>query len=105
MIVDRAHVFIGSLNMDPLNTEMGLIVDSPELAETVREFFDTATQPNNAFHVVPRGQQGSSYGAMHMQWLSTRNGVDVSDQSEPGATMTRRIEVLIFRILPIEGLL
>ncbi len=109
MIVDRAHVFIGSLNMDPrsklLNTEMGLIVDSPELAEAVREFFDTATQPNNAFHVVLRGQQGSSYGAMHMQWLSTRNGVDVSDQSEPGATMTRRIEVLIFRILPIEGLL
>ncbi|HET7063811.1 MAG TPA: phospholipase D family protein, partial [Rudaea sp.] len=46
LVVDREHVFIGSLNMDQrsklLNTEMGVIIDSAPLAQAVREYFDTA---------------------------------------------------------------
>ena len=109
MVVDRAHVFVGSLNMDPrsklLNTEMGLIVDSPELAEAVKQFFDTAIQPNNAFHVVLLEKQGATSGVTHMQWLSNDNGIGISRSNEPGATKARRIEVFVLRILPIEGLL
>jgi len=109
MIVARVHVFIGSLNMaprpKPLNAEMVLIVDLPELAEAVREFFDIATQTHNAFHVILRKKQGSSSEAVYLQWLSTWNGVDVNDRSESDATMAGRIEVIVLRALPIDGLL
>ncbi len=37
LIVDRRKIFVGSLNLDPrsidINTEMGLLIDSPELGE------------------------------------------------------------------------
>ena len=56
MIVDRRMVFVGSMNLDPrsrkLNTEMGVIVDCPELAASLSKYFDSATAPENAFHVV-----------------------------------------------------
>jgi putative cardiolipin synthase len=43
--VDGAKVFVGSFNFDPrsarLNTEMGLIIESPELARRLHEWFDT----------------------------------------------------------------
>ena len=49
IVVDSRDVFIGSMNMDErsklLNTEMGIIVDCPPLAEAVERFFDTATEP------------------------------------------------------------
>lgn len=42
VIVDRERVFLGSMNFDPrsrdLNTEFGLLIDSPELAEEIRSF-------------------------------------------------------------------
>jgi putative cardiolipin synthase len=41
-IVDREIVFLGSMNFDPrsrdLNTEFGLLIHSPELAEEIRSF-------------------------------------------------------------------
>jgi putative cardiolipin synthase len=41
MVVDRQRAFIGSMNLDPrseiLNSEMGVIVDSPPLAEKLAE--------------------------------------------------------------------
>lgn len=41
LVIDRRRVFIGSFNFDPRsvlwNTEVGVLVDSPELAEQVRE--------------------------------------------------------------------
>ena len=44
VVVDRSVVFIGSMNFDPrskaLNTEMGLIIQSPELAEQVLHLMD-----------------------------------------------------------------
>ena len=43
-IVDREIVFLGSMNFDPrsrdLNTEFGLLIQSPELAEEIRSFIE-----------------------------------------------------------------
>jgi len=43
-VFDRSTVFIGSMNFDPrstsLNTEMGLLIRSPELAEQVLQLMD-----------------------------------------------------------------
>jgi putative cardiolipin synthase len=44
MVVDRRHVVIGSYNLDPrsadINTELALLIDSPEFGARVGEFLD-----------------------------------------------------------------
>ena len=88
-----------------LNTEMGVIIDSAELAQAVRGFFDTAIQPGNAFHVVLQGAPGSKSAGVQMAWLWSDDGNAKSDHSDPDASRQRRLEVLIMGLLPIEGLL
>ena len=48
-IVDRELAFVGSMNLDPrsrhLNTELGVVIESPELASKLVEIFDEAFQP------------------------------------------------------------
>ena len=107
IVVDRQQVFIGSMNMDArsklLNTEMGLIVDCPPLAAAVTEFFDTATLPASAWHVVLKAD-GSAHGGV-MQWQASDAGKLVSYDHDPGATISRRIEVEMLKLLPLESLL
>jgi len=107
IVVDRQLVFIGSMNMDErsklLNTEMGIIVDSPPLADAVTQFFTTATLPTNAYHVVLVGK-GSPY-AGKMQWQASDNGKPVVYSHDPGTTVGQRLKVKLFKLLPIEGLL
>jgi putative cardiolipin synthase len=44
MVIDEQYVFIGSANIDPrsknLNTEIGIMVDSKELAGLKKELFN-----------------------------------------------------------------
>lgn len=106
-VVDRHYVFIGSMNMDQrsklLNTEMGVVVDSPELAKAIAEFFQTATLPANAYHVVLGAADGSHASEMH--WRTTTDGKDIDEDSEPDTTLRRRAKVLLMKLLPIDGLL
>ena len=107
VVVDRQQVFIGSMNMDArsklLNTEMGIIVDSPPLAAAVTRFFDTATLPDNAYHVVLKAN-GSAHGGA-MQWQASDNGKPLSYDHDPGATTSRRVEAQLLKLLPLESLL
>lgn len=107
VVVDGHSVFIGSLNMDQrsksLNTEMGVIIDSPKLAEAVAQFFSTATSADSAFHVtLEKPQSGPS---SRLEWSWTEAGKQLEDFVDPGVTPQRRAEVALLRLLPIEGLL
>jgi putative cardiolipin synthase len=55
IIVDRQFVYVGSLNLDPrsiyLNTEFGLIIESPDFAEAVANEFETGLLPENSWQV------------------------------------------------------
>src|SRR5581483_2897856 len=55
-VFDRAAVFVGSMNLDQrsvrLNTEMGLIIESDQLADTIGARFDGLASPDNAYEVV-----------------------------------------------------
>ncbi len=55
-VVDRRYVFVGSMNLDPrsanINTEMGVIVDSPELAEDLAAVILRDMHGDNAWHVT-----------------------------------------------------
>lgn len=105
LVVDRAAVFIGSMNMDPrsklLNTEMGVIVDSPELAAAVADFFRGATMPETAYSV----RLGGSNGSGAIIWSSTVNGETKTFSTEPGATVGRQLEATLVGLLPLEQLL
>ncbi|MEP5569421.1 MAG: phospholipase D family protein [Halioglobus sp.] len=54
-VADRRYVFIGSMNLDPrsraINTEMGAMVDSPELAEDLAKILERNMSGDNAWHV------------------------------------------------------
>ena len=56
IVIDRQFTFVGSLNLDPrsiyLNTEMGLIIDSPNLAAGVVAEFEEELRPENSWQVL-----------------------------------------------------
>jgi len=107
IVVDRQQVFIGSMNMDPrsklLNTEMGIIVDSPPLAQAVQRFFDTARSPANSYRVTLVGKGLPHAG--RMQWHTSDDGKPVTYTHDPGAAMKRRVEVDLLKWLPIQSML
>ena len=99
--IDSNRVFVGSFNFDPrsakINTEMGLVIDTPALAQELRAFFDTQL-PLLAYEVrlTDKG---------NLQWIErTPEGEKIHD-SEPGASALRRAGVGFMSILPIEWLL
>ncbi|HEY8098871.1 MAG TPA: phospholipase D family protein, partial [Methylobacter sp.] len=55
-VFDRQKLFIGSLNFDQrsmhLNTEIGLIIDSPALAQQIAARFEAMVQPVNVYKVA-----------------------------------------------------
>jgi putative cardiolipin synthase len=102
MIIDERWVFIGSMNLDPrsafLNTEMGVLVDSPELAAQLREQFERTTSPELSYRVVVEEGEG-------LVWYDRANGKDRRLEREPDASAGRRLSVTLMRLLPIDSLL
>ncbi len=101
MVIDHRRVFVGSMNFDPrsvaLNTEMGVIVDSPGLADAIEQFFAHATAPDNAYRVE------LDHG--HLRWTGQDDGKAVEFDHDPGASRWQRAKLRMLRLLPIEGLL
>ena len=100
-IFDRSTVLIGSANLDPrslvLNTESGIVIESPELAgQVVRRFEQFASEANS--YLVTR--DGAS-----LQWRTNVDGREVAWSDEPETTPEQRLKVDMMSILPIEPLL
>jgi cardiolipin synthase C len=99
--VDGSRVFVGSFNFDPrsakLNTEMGFVIDSPELARQIAATFDSIV-PMNAYEV-----RLSASG--RLVWIERRDGVLRRHDTEPGTSVWRRAKVWFLSKLPIERLL
>lgn len=96
--VDRRGMFVGSFNLDPrslyLNTEMGIAVDSPELAGQMAASI-LASLPDSAYRLrlSPRGK---------LQWLLQATGVDEVITTEPQSSLWRRFRAKLMSLLPIE---
>ncbi len=102
-VFDRARAFIGSANFDHrslrLNTEVGVIIESPEIARQVAERFEAIVQPANSYRVLLRQ---SADGSTSLVWHTEEDGKPVDYASEPGSTFLRRIEVNLLSLLPID---
>lgn len=100
--VDRQRVFVGSFNLDPrsaqLNTEMGVVLESPTLATRLAEAFDDAI-PRRAYEVRLTGE------GQALEWIERTDGGEVHHSSAPQAGPLRQLWVNFLSILPIEWLL
>jgi cardiolipin synthase C len=109
IVADRRFVFVGSMNIDPrsrlLNTEMGVLVDCPELAQQVARFFEQGSAPANAFHVQLGEPPGAHGSAQHLFWSWDSHGLPMTAEHDPGVRGPRWLEFEALRLLPIEGLL
>jgi hypothetical protein len=84
---------------------MGFIVDSPKLASAVPDFFRTVTLPANAYALAlaDHDEQGQPSG--EILWRSELDGKPVVLDSEPDVGLLEKAEVLLYKMLPIDGLL
>ena len=99
--LDRARVFIGSLNLDPRsayhNTELGFIIDSKATAAAISDLFAKKIQQNA--YEVRLGSDGN------LVWLERRGDELITHHQEPGVGLLRRITVKVLTWLPIDSLL
>ena len=100
--VDGSRVFVGSFNFDQrsarLNTEMGLVIDSPTLARRLAERFDTAA-PVVAYE-VRLGPDGRS-----LEWIERTGSGETRYDTEPGTNWFQRRSVDMLSILPVDWML
>jgi putative cardiolipin synthase len=98
--VDGMRLFVGSFNFDPrsqrLNTELGFVIDSPEMARNLAEAF-AASIPAVSYRV------GITRGRLH--WEDQHDGRSIVFRTEPHARLGQRILVSLLSLLPIEWLL
>jgi putative cardiolipin synthase len=102
-VVDGARIFVGSFNFDQrsahLNTEMGIVIDSPLAAKRLADAFDTEV-PDIAYEVriAPDG--------VNLQWVErTPSGATVVYDVDPETTAWQRFQVGFLAGLPIDWLL
>ncbi len=102
-VFDRQKLFIGSMNLDQrsrhLNTEIGLIIDSPELALQTATRFERMIQPANAYAVEWRVK--SPGDASHLVWDTMENGKDIEYTQEPERSHWQRLKQTLLSWLPI----
>ncbi|MDZ7788963.1 MAG: phospholipase D family protein [Xanthomonadales bacterium] len=99
--VDGERVFVGSFNFDPrsaqLNTEMGLVIDSPRLAADLeRTFAEDVPERAYAVHLDDRGR---------LYWIERTDAGEVRHWREPHTSVWKRLGVAILARLPIVWLL
>jgi putative cardiolipin synthase len=100
--VDRSRVFVGSFNLDQrsanLNTEMGVMIEDPRLADALSDWVDRAPQ-DVAYEVIltPDGQG--------LEWIELTSNGEIRYHKEPKTGFFKRLLVRIFGWLPIEPLL
>jgi len=100
-MVDRQKIFIGSFNFDPrsvnLNTEMGIFLEAPILAQKlVEKIIREAARGTTTYEVVLNENN-------QLRWLGTEDGVAVRLKKEPQTSFWKRFAAGFMRILPIRG--
>lgn len=95
IIFDDDVVFVGSMNLDPrslyLNTELGVVLRSPMLADALRASFQILIQPENSWRVT-----NASEG---LRWESSAGVID----EEPAKSNWQRFQGQMMKALPVSN--
>jgi putative cardiolipin synthase len=94
-VVDGRLSFIGSMNLDPrsanINTEMGAIIDSPELAADLRALMLRDMNGDNAWRVMLDEKD-------KLYWVNS----DETVTSQPARGKMQNVMNVIFKVVPKE---
>jgi putative cardiolipin synthase len=92
-VIDRSVVFIGSMNLDPRsasrNTELGVIIESPEVAKEVLRVIHIS-KLQSAYR-LQFGADGQS-----LEWLTMDDSGEVILDAEPDTTLFFRLQNVLF---------
>ncbi len=98
-VLDGREVFIGSFNFDPrsayINTEMGVLIDDPELGADFMNGIEEALKVS--------AWQVSLTEDNELQWTGVTDGEPVIYHNEPMTTRWQRFKAGIYRLLPIRS--
>jgi len=105
-------MFVGSFNLDPrsvaLNTEMGVLFESPELLTTVMDKYEREL-PQHAYRLqlitIAENESDSGFEETEIQWIGTEDGRQVHYNTEPDTTLWQRFVVNILSVFVIEDFL
>ena len=104
-VFDRQRLYIGSMNFDQrshhLNTEVGLIIDSPELARQTAARFESIVVPANSYALALRKDPAG--GAPKLIWRTREDGKDIDYDSEPARSAWQKMQVEFLSLLPLDG--
>jgi putative cardiolipin synthase len=95
IVIDRTRVFIGSMNLDPrsaeINSEMGVVIDSPGLAQALATTMERDMRPENSWR-VELDTEG------RLRWVAG----DQVLSSQPARSWWQRVEDVVFMAFPKE---
>ena len=105
-VFDDTHVFIGTFNFDPrsalLNTEMGIVVHSPELARRVTAIADDAMRPERSYALELDIRTEDHQVTRHLLWHDRHQGSARTQTEEPETSPVQRGLLRVLQSLPIE---
>jgi len=110
--LDRRAMFVGSFNLDPrsvaLNTEMGVLFESPRLAGAMGDSFgkDIAERAFRLELKTTRAEESESgYEEYALEWVTVEDGKEVRFQVEPYTSLWQRFVAGFLSIFVIESML
>ncbi|EKF74793.1 phospholipase D/transphosphatidylase [Alcanivorax hongdengensis A-11-3] len=99
-VLDEDRVFIGSMNLDGRsvlqNTEVGLLIDSPELNRHLADLFHQWTAPSAAWKLRLTKDND-------LQWQASDQGNAVIKDHDPETSGWQRFKVWALSLLPVES--
>jgi cardiolipin synthase C len=101
-VFDRQRLLVGSMNFDQrskhLNTEIGLLIDSAELAQEIVSRFDELTRLENSYVLSLHGDKGRP----HIRWITREANAEVHYDAEPARSAWQKIKVRALSLLPLD---
>ncbi|MCP4077825.1 MAG: phospholipase D family protein [Gammaproteobacteria bacterium] len=99
IVFDRKVVFVGSFNLNQrsiyLNSELGLIVHSTELADRIADDIKENLSLQNSWKVILNNKGD-------LQWTGIKDGEIINYNHEPETGFMRRFNSKFFSIFPVE---
>jgi putative cardiolipin synthase len=103
IVFDGKRAFVGSMNLDPRsqlwNTEIGVLVESPEFAQQILKLLQISTRSDNSYHVVPDTTKG---GKGKLNWIGMKDGAEYRYTSEPAGWWRSFEATMMNWVLPEE---
>jgi putative cardiolipin synthase len=103
-VFDRKRVLIGSMNFDQrsqhINTEIGLIIGSDDIAQQTARRFENMIKPENCY-VLAMSSAGTLHKS-HLTWRTEENHRNVEYDHEPARSGWQRMQARFLALLPLD---